>query len=92
VLDPATNAIAYAYTLRHRIEAATKKSLEQLRLGGSLWNKLVTFLESFDPVQMRYAGEQWRKLVDYVELIARNEGAVRWSHRGLEKATVADTC
>ncbi|KAJ4303752.1 hypothetical protein N0V90_002653 [Kalmusia sp. IMI 367209] len=74
VLSPTTNAIAYAYTLRHRIEAAVKKNPEQLRPGNSLWNKLVLFLESFDPVQMRYAGDQWKKLVDYVEQIARNEG------------------
>ncbi|KAJ4346978.1 uncharacterized protein N0V89_010911 [Didymosphaeria variabile] len=75
VLDPTTNAIAYAYTLRHRIEAAIKQTPDQVRPGGSLWNKLVLFLESFDPIQMRYAGEQWRKLVDYVEVAARNEGA-----------------
>lgn len=80
MLDPTTNAIAYAYTLRHRIEAATKRSPDQLRPGDSLWNKLVSFLESFDPVQMRYAGGEWRKLVDYVEVIARNEGVVRWSY------------
>ena len=77
VLDPATNSIAYAFTLRHRIEAAIKKSSDPFRPGVPLWNKLVLFLESFDPVQMRYAGEQWRKLVEHVESTARNEGVVR---------------
>lgn len=76
VLNPTTNAIAYAYTLRHRIEAAHKKSPDQLQPGTPLWNALVLFLESFDPIQMRYAGDQWRKLVDYVELIARTANAV----------------
>ena len=76
MLNPTTNAIAYAYTLRHRIEAAHKKSTDQLQPGSPLWNALVLFLESFDPVQMRYAGDQWRKLVDYIEQIARNANAV----------------
>jgi COP9 signalosome complex subunit 3 len=42
-----------------------------------LWNKLVQWLETFDPVQMRYAGNEWRKLVDYVEQIARAMDSVR---------------
>lgn len=79
MLDPTTNSIAYAFTLRHRIEATNKKGADPFRPGVPLWNKLVLFLESFDPVQMRYAGEQWRKLVEYAELTARNEGAVRRS-------------
>jgi len=78
VLDPTANSIAYAVTLRIRIGAAIeRKNLEQLRPGNSLWNKLVLFLESFDPVQMRYAGHEWRKLIDYVEQIARATGTVR---------------
>jgi COP9 signalosome complex subunit 3 len=78
VLDPTTNSIAYAVTLRIRIGAAIeRKSLDQLRPGNLLWNKLVLFLESFDPVQMRYAGHEWRKLIDYVEQIARATGTVR---------------
>ncbi|KAF1979970.1 hypothetical protein BU23DRAFT_549136 [Bimuria novae-zelandiae CBS 107.79] len=75
LLDPTANAIAYAYTLRHRIEATNKRSPEQLQPELPLWNKLVLFLESFDPVQMRYAGGEWKKLVEHVEQIARNVGA-----------------
>lgn len=44
--------------------------------GGALWNKLVLFLETFDPVQMRYAGHEYKKLVDYVEPLARDAGSV----------------
>lgn len=44
---------------------------DSLQPGGPLWNKLVLFLETFDPVQMRYAGHEWRKLVDLTEQIAR---------------------
>jgi COP9 signalosome complex subunit 3 len=72
------NSIAYAFALRHRIAAITdKKTLpDSVKPGGSLWNKLVLFLETFDPIQMRYAGHEWKKVVDYVEPIARAAGSV----------------
>ena len=50
---------------------------DALQPGGALWNKLVLFLETFDPVQMRYAGMEWRKLVEFVEYIARSAESVR---------------
>ncbi|KAJ4383205.1 hypothetical protein N0V86_001249 [Didymella sp. IMI 355093] len=76
ILNPAVNSIAYAFTLRHRISAAVdKKSTDVVQPGGALWNKLVLFLETFDPVQMRYAGQEYKKLVDYVEPLARNAGS-----------------
>ncbi|KAF2027902.1 hypothetical protein EK21DRAFT_114390 [Setomelanomma holmii] len=77
VLNPSVNSIAYAFALRHRITAlADKRSIpDTLKPGGATWNKLVLFLETFDPVQMRYAGQEWRKLVDYVEQIARATGS-----------------
>ncbi|CAI6334652.1 unnamed protein product [Periconia digitata] len=72
VLDPAVNSIAYAFTLRNRIQhAIDKNNTQTLKPGNALWNKLVQFLESFDPIQMRYAGVEYKKLVEYVELIAR---------------------
>ncbi len=76
-MDPTTNSIAYAVVLRHRIHAAIeKKDLDNVVPGRSLWNRLIVFLETFDPVQMRYAGAEWRKLMCYVELIARQLDAV----------------
>ncbi|PVH96379.1 hypothetical protein DM02DRAFT_122871 [Periconia macrospinosa] len=72
VLDPAVNSIAYAFTLRLRIHNAIEKNNTQtLKPGNALWNNLVRFLESFDPIQMRYAGSEYKKLVEYVEQIAR---------------------
>ena len=65
--------------------------MEQLRPGGSLWNKLVLFLESFDPVQMRYAGHEWRKLIDYVEQIARATGTVCIHHEDEDVVLMALT-
>ncbi|OAL01262.1 hypothetical protein IQ06DRAFT_293363 [Phaeosphaeriaceae sp. SRC1lsM3a] len=77
LLNPAVNSIAYAFALRHRIHAvADKRSVpDSLQPGGELWNKLVLWLETFDPVQMRYAGLEWKKLVDLVEQIARVVGS-----------------
>ncbi|KAF1949316.1 hypothetical protein CC80DRAFT_429572 [Byssothecium circinans] len=76
VLDPTTNSIAYAVTLRLRIQnAIDRKATAPLQPGNSLWNSLVLFLESFDPVQMRYAGIEYKRLVEYVEQIARGVGS-----------------
>ncbi|KAF1930280.1 uncharacterized protein M421DRAFT_369933 [Didymella exigua CBS 183.55] len=76
ILNPAVNSIAYAFALRHRISAAMdKKSSDTVQPGGALWNQLVLFLETFDPVQLRYAGQEYKKLVDYVEPLARNAGS-----------------
>ncbi|KAL1644300.1 hypothetical protein SLS61_008903 [Didymella pomorum] len=77
ILNPSVNSIAYAFALRHRISAAVDKQSSDAVPGGALWNKLVLFLETFDPVQMRYAGQEYRKLVDYAESLARNVGSTR---------------
>lgn len=82
MLDPSVNSIAYATILRIRIAAAVDKKTtvpDVVKPGGSLWNKLVLFLESFDPIQMRYAGAEWRKLLEYVEQIARAMQTVCWT-------------
>lgn len=77
ILNPAVNSIAYAFALRHRIATIVEKRNvpDTLKPGGSLWNKLVLFLETFDPVQLRYVGQEWRKLVEYTEQIARAAGS-----------------
>jgi COP9 signalosome complex subunit 3 len=77
VLNPAVNTIAYAFALQARILAAgdtpkTQKQVpDQLRPGGAVWNKLVLFMETFDPIQIRYIGNEWRRLLEYVERVAR---------------------
>lgn len=48
-----------------------------LKPGGTLWNSLVLFLETADPVQLRYVGNEWRALVEYTEQIASAFGSVR---------------
>ncbi|KAF2878117.1 hypothetical protein BDV95DRAFT_509836 [Massariosphaeria phaeospora] len=77
ILNPAVNTIAYAISLRLRISAALDKQKsipDQLQPGGALWNRLLQFLETFDPVQVRYVGSDWRRLVDFFEQIARQVG------------------
>ena len=44
-----------------------------------MWNQLVCFLETADPVQLRYVGKEWKALVEYTEQIARSCGSVRLS-------------
>ncbi|KAL5120948.1 hypothetical protein ACEQ8H_001136 [Pleosporales sp. CAS-2024a] len=77
VLNPAVNSIAYAFALRHRIQATMDKTNmpDALQPGGALWDKLVLWLETFDPIQMRYAGAEWKRLVDSTEQIARASGS-----------------
>ncbi|KAF2000546.1 hypothetical protein P154DRAFT_522452 [Amniculicola lignicola CBS 123094] len=80
LLDPTTNSIAYIYALLARIGTATdgfklsKGISDQVRPGGSLWNRMVIFVDSFDPIQIRYAGNAWRRLLDEVDKIARLTG------------------
>jgi COP9 signalosome complex subunit 3 len=78
-MNPAVNSIAYAFALRQRIYATIDKRTvpDNLKPGSDLWNKLVLFLETFDPVQMRYAGAEWKKLIELTEQIARATGSVR---------------
>lgn len=73
ILNPAVNSIAYAFALRHRISAILEKRNvpDTLQPGGTLWNQLVLFLETADPIQLRYVGKEWRYLVEQTEAIAR---------------------
>ncbi|KAI4942033.1 hypothetical protein J4E91_010420 [Alternaria rosae] len=73
ILNPAVNSIAYAFALRHRITTILEKRNvpDTLQPGGALWNQLVLFLETADPVQLRYVGKEWRHLVEQTEAIAR---------------------
>ncbi|KAF2259456.1 hypothetical protein CC78DRAFT_537069 [Lojkania enalia] len=79
LLNPEVNSIAYIYALHARIfgvgESKQKGIIpEQLRPGGSIWNKMEDFLQRFDPVQIRYVGSEWRRLMDCIERIARLMG------------------
>jgi COP9 signalosome complex subunit 3 len=87
------NTIAYAFALRHRIAAIVEKRSipDALNPGGALWNKLVLFLETADPVQLRYVGTEWRRLIEFMEQIARGLGSVSPQHgqHGIHELSVA---
>ncbi|MCJ1251285.1 hypothetical protein MMC30_008516 [Trapelia coarctata] len=72
ILDPAINTLPYLYTLLAHISnnqdakqggASVAKAFPP---GEQLWQKMLVFMESFDPVQVRYAGAQWLSLVETV--------------------------
>jgi COP9 signalosome complex subunit 3 len=33
---------------------------------GNLWSRVVSYLRTFDPVQVRYGGQEWRQLIELV--------------------------
>ncbi|KAF2743918.1 hypothetical protein M011DRAFT_471042 [Sporormia fimetaria CBS 119925] len=80
ILDPSTSTIGYLFALLARIEAfGTNWSTpghvpRDLRPGYPLWNKVIRFLETADPILLRYVGEQYRTLNMHVECIARTLG------------------
>lgn len=76
--------MAYAFALRNRIAALLeKKSVpEALQPGGDLWNQMVLFFETADPIQLRYVGKEWKNLIEYTEEIARGCGSVGSSCHG----------
>ncbi|KAI9724747.1 MAG: hypothetical protein M1812_000022 [Candelaria pacifica] len=79
ILDPSINTLPYLYVLLARSNAAQgsgKQSSNTLPRtsvpGGTLWKKMVDFLERFDGKQIRYAGGEWRRLVEFVAKAARS--------------------
>lgn len=73
ILDPSIHTLPYLWTLLAHASAATagsKRNAEtipaEIQPDGTLWPRLVTFLERFDPVQVRYAGQEYRDVISYV--------------------------
>lgn len=65
LLDPSINSISYLFILKTRLDANTSaksqtKDTENLR-------NAITFLNSFDGMQIRYGGSEFRKVVDFVD-------------------------
>ena len=75
-LDPSINTIPYLKILISLIRAYADKAKsvksipETFQPGKTLWNKIVFFLERFDPVQVRYVGQEWRGVVEFIDSIA----------------------
>ncbi|MCJ1294868.1 hypothetical protein MMC34_006427 [Xylographa carneopallida] len=72
ILDPAVNSLPYLYTLlahlggSHDEKQSGNGLLKVFYPGGQLWEKMLEFVEHFDPVQIRYAGHKWRYLLEKI--------------------------
>lgn len=67
MLDPFQDSLAYLYVLWAQIQMFTgsKQGVPpQFMPGGDIWQKIVRFVPSFDPVQMRYSGKVWIHLIN----------------------------
>lgn len=77
VLDPTVNSIAYLTVLSARLKAyAGNSSISDfiVPINCHEWNRIVFFLNKFDPVQIRYVGHDLRNLLEclYTSAIARD--------------------
>ncbi|KAL4869949.1 hypothetical protein BDV12DRAFT_166695 [Aspergillus spectabilis] len=74
-ISPSVHSLSFLYLLRFQIQQAQKRSKrdipDDLLPGGILWKQTVSFLRSFDPIQIRYAGLEWRQLVELVASAAQ---------------------
>ncbi|MCJ1434782.1 hypothetical protein MMC27_004152 [Xylographa pallens] len=72
ILDPAINTLPYLYTLLAHLGGTPDEKqsgnglLKVFHPGGQLWEKMLEFVERFDPVQIRYAGHEWRRLLEKI--------------------------
>ena len=67
ILDPGVNSIAYLTVLSTRLKGyAGKSSISDfiVPINCHEWNRIVFFLNKFDPVQIRYTGHDWRNLLE----------------------------
>ncbi|KAK2762787.1 hypothetical protein FQN54_000961 [Arachnomyces sp. PD_36] len=92
-LDPSVNSLSYLITLLAAYDLQRAKTQEAwpttLRPGSAIWSKSLTFLKTFDSVQVRYAGQEWRKLV---ELVISSAEAVSTPFLAIEPVRDAILC
>jgi COP9 signalosome complex subunit 3 len=75
VINPALNSVPYVFVLLANITAFQNQSSNALD-GAILWDKIVTFLENFDPIQIRYVGLEFRQVVIAAANLARRSQQV----------------
>ncbi|MCJ1225691.1 hypothetical protein MMC12_002340 [Toensbergia leucococca] len=77
ILNPSINTLPYLHTILAHIRGKERGVLAYPALckafppSGSLWAKMLEFMEHFDPIQIRYAGPELRCLIEYVAIVAR---------------------
>lgn len=73
VINPAVNTVPYAFILLAHIAGINKKRGVDI---DSLWDKLVAFLEVFDPRQVRYLGQELDHILKTVVSLAQHNKQV----------------
>ncbi|KAL3424639.1 COP9 signalosome complex subunit 3 [Phlyctema vagabunda] len=80
VINPALNTVPYLFTLLAKLgESRKKRSDTEVQW---LWEKISSFVVSFDPRQIRYLGEQFLKLVEEIRPLGDRIGEIL-NERGL---------
>jgi hypothetical protein len=70
VINPALNSIPYVFALLANITAFLEQTNNSLD-GEILWQKIVAFLENFDPIQVRYVGLEFSRVIIAAANLAR---------------------
>lgn len=74
IIDPTLNTASYVYVLLAHITAAQKggKGFDREKL----WDKIESFLESFDNRQIRYLGKEFTHIIDVLVKFANSSHQV----------------
>jgi COP9 signalosome complex subunit 3 len=75
VINPALNSVPYVFALLANINAFQNQSNNALD-GAVLWDKIVMFLENFDPIQVRYVGLEFSQVITAAANLARRSQQV----------------
>lgn len=72
------------FLLRAQIQAFQEEFRENVPAAllppGKLWSRIVSYLRTFDPIQVRYAGQEWRQLVEIVAQASQVVSKAWFSH------------
>ena len=85
ILDPSINTLPYLFALMAKINDSGGKQKEGSSThgfspGSQLWERMLVFMESFDPIQVRYAGHEFGRLIDLMADKARRKRQVRYAN------------
>lgn len=83
-MDPSVNSLPYLYTLLAHVNGSNGKQAtgahsKVFSPNGSLWVKVLDFMEAFDPIQVRYTGAEFRRLIELVARTAQVASKVGFS-------------
>jgi COP9 signalosome complex subunit 3 len=85
VVNPALNTVPYTFILLANL-SALKKGAKNIDID-KIWDKLTSFLGTFDPRQVRYLGDQLSTILEAVANIAIQNRQVRLLFTGCKIVT-----